>query len=141
MFLFFVLMAPMAGFAELAVAPGTDFDQVADGAVADHFADAVEVFVSVALGADLGSKLVFVFEIICADDAGFLDAVGEGFFAIDVFAAVHRPVCDESVGMIGSAADDGVHVLLIETLAPVHVFLGGGKFRGGEREVFFVDVA
>src|SRR5437879_1894428 len=83
-----------------AVAPGADFLQLADGAVADEFADAVEVLKGMALGTDLSGELVFVFEVVGADHAGLLNTVGERLFAIDVFAAIHRPVGDESVRVI-----------------------------------------
>jgi len=45
------------------------------------------------------------------------------------------------MGVIGSAADDGVEVFLVEALAPVHVGRGVGEFRGGKGEVLLVHVA
>ena len=47
----------------LAVAPGAGFLQFADSAVANEFADAVEILDRVALGADLRGELVLVLEI------------------------------------------------------------------------------
>jgi hypothetical protein len=74
--------------------------QLADGAVADQFADAVEVRVGVALHAHLGGELAFFGEPVGAHDAGFLHGDGEGFLAIDVQAAVERPVGDEGVVVV-----------------------------------------
>ena len=95
----------------------------------------------VALGADLGGELVLVLEIVGADDAGLLDAVGQRLLAVDVLAAVHGPIGDEGVRVVGGAADHGVDVLLVEALAPIHVLLGPGKLRRGEGQVLLVHVA
>ena len=89
---------------DLAVAPGADFLQFADRAIADQFAHAVEIRELMALCADLGGELVFVLEPGGADDAGFLHAIGQRLFAIDMFAAVHGPIGDKGVGVIQRAA-------------------------------------
>lgn len=124
-----------------AVAPGVDIFELADGAVADHFAEAVEVRVGVALGAVLGGEAVAVFEVGFADEAGFVDAFGDGFFAEDVEAAVHGPDGDEGVSVVGGAADDGVEAGVVEAEAPVFVGFGLGKFGFGKGEVLGVDIA
>ena len=93
--------------------------QLADGTVADQFADAVEVRIGMALHADLGGELVLFRQPVGAHHAGFLDGDGERLLAIDVQAAVQRPVGDEGVVVVGGADDHGVDVLLLEALPPV----------------------
>jgi hypothetical protein len=56
-----------------------------------------------ALRADLGGQLVLVLEPGRANQPGFLHAVGQGLFAINVFAAVHGPIGDEGVRVIQGA--------------------------------------
>ena len=80
------------------------------------------------LSADLGGKFAFVFEVSGTDDARFFDAVCQRFFAIDVFAAVHAPIGDKSVVVVGSATDDGFDVFLIQHFPPIHVLLCTRKF-------------
>ena len=67
-----------------AVAPGVDVFEFSNSAVANHLAEAVKVGVGVALGAVLGGEAVAVFEVGLADEAGFVNAFGDGFFAEDV---------------------------------------------------------
>jgi len=86
--------------AKLAVAPGADLLQLADGAVPDHFPHAVEIPIRMALRANLRGQLVLVFEPGRANQPGFLHAVGQRLFAINVFAPVHRPIGDEGVRVI-----------------------------------------
>ena len=93
------------------------------------------------LRADLGGELVFGLQPGGANNPGFLDAVDQGLFTIDVFAAVHRPIGDEGVGVIQRAADNGVNIFLLQTLAPVRVALGLGKFLGGGGQVLLIDIA
>ncbi len=106
----------VSGLGQLAVAPGADFLEIADLAGLDEFADFLEVVAGVALGADLSGDLALAFEIGGAGDLGFLDGVGEGLFAINVQAALHRPDGDVGVGVVGGGADDAVEVLLLEEL-------------------------
>ena len=87
------------------------------------------------------ASLVLVLEIVGADHAGLLHAVGERLFAVDMLAAVHRPVGDEGVRMIGGAADHRLDVLLVEALPPVHVLLGAGELLRPKGQVLLVDVA
>src|SRR5258706_12483157 len=93
-----------------------------------------------ALRANLGGQLVFVFDPGRANDTGFLHSVDQWLFTIDVFATIHRPVSDEGVRVVQSAADDGVHILLLKTLAPVRVAFGPWKFLGGGSQMFLVDI-
>ncbi len=67
-----------------------------------------------ALGADLGGDFAFVLEPGSANDAGFLDAVDQRLFAIDVFVAVQRPVGDKCVRVIQRATNNGINVLLLK---------------------------
>ena len=124
----------------LAVAPGAYLLQLADGPVADQLAHAVEVGELMALRAHLGGKLVFVLEPGRANDPGFLHTVDQGFFTIDVFAAVHRPVGDKGVRVIQRAADNGVNILLLQAFAPVRVTPGLGEFLGDGCESLLVDI-
>ena len=94
-----------------------------------------------ALGADLGRELALVLEIVGADDAHFLHAIAERLFTVDMFAAVHAPVGDESVGVIRGAADNRLNVLLVEALPPVHILLGAGEFLRSKSQVLLVHVA
>src|ERR1035438_6323996 len=94
-----------------------------------------------ALRANLGGELVFVLEPGSANDTGFLHAVDQGLFTIDVLAAVHRPVGDKGVRVIQCAADDGVNVLLLKTLTPVRVALGLGEFLADGSQSLLVDIA
>ena len=98
--------------------------QLTDGPVADQFTHPVEIRALMALGADLGGKLVFVLEPGGANDPGFLHAVDQGFLAIDVFAAVHRPVGDKGVRVIQRAADDGIKSARRVTTALYRLALG-----------------
>jgi hypothetical protein len=95
----------------------------------------------VALGADLGGQLVFVLEPSRANHARFLDAVGQGFLTIDVFAAVHGPVGGEGVRMVGRAAEHGIYVLLLKAFAPIHILRGLGEFFRAESQMLLVDIA
>ena len=131
----------VAWFAKLPVAPRADFLQLADSAVPDEFPHAIEILVFMALGADLGGELGLVLEIVGADHAGFLHAVGQRLFAVDMLAAIHRPVGDEGVRMIGGAADHRLDVLLVEALPPVHVLLGAGELLRRKGQVLLVHVA
>lgn len=124
-----------------AVAPGVDIFELTDGAVADHFVEAVKIGMGVALGAVLGGEAVAVFEVGFADKAGFVDAFGDGLFAEDVETAIHGPDGNEGVGVVGGAADDGVEAGVIEAVAPVFVGFGMGKLGFGEGEVLGVYIA
>src|ERR1035437_10388299 len=131
----------VAWLAKLPVAPGADFLQLADRAVLNEFADAVEVLIFVALSADLGGQLGLVLEVVGADHAGFLHAIGEGFLTIDMLAAIHAPIGNKSVRMVGGAADHRIAVLLVEAFPPVHVLLRPGELLRPKGEVLFVYVA
>ena len=135
------LRGQVARLGKLPVAPGADVLQLADRAVPDHLPDPVEVLVLMALGADLGGELVLVLEIVGADDADLLHAVAQRLLAVDMLAAVHAPVGDESVGVIRRAADHRLNVLLVEALPPVHVLLGPGKLLRPKSQVLLVHVA
>ena len=43
-----------------------------------------------------------------ADDAGFVDAVGQGFFAVDVFAELQCGQSGKGVGMFAGTDDNGI---------------------------------
>ena len=126
---------------ELSVTPRAHFLQPANGAVLHQLPGPVEVLILVALRADLGGELVLVLEIVGADHAGFLDAVGERLFAVDMLAAIHGPVGDERVHVIGGAADHRLNVLLVKAFAPVNVLLSVGKLLRAECQVLLVHVA
>src|ERR1035441_685867 len=130
----------IAGSANLAVAPGTNLFQFADGPVEDQLAHPVEIRGLMALRADLRGQLVFVLEPGGANDTGFLHAVDQRLFTIDVFAAVHRPVGDEGVRVIQGAADNGVNVLLLKTLAPVYVTSGLGELLADGGQSLLIDI-
>src|SRR5207245_2405886 len=70
-----------------------------------------------------------------------LDAIAQRLFAVDVLAAIHRPIGDKGMGVIQAAADDGLDIFLIQALAPIEIVFGIRKFPGSEREMFLVDVA
>jgi len=110
-----------------AITKCTDFLKFANCAVANELADAVEVGELMALCADLSGELVFGLEPLCANEARFFDAIDEGFFAIDVFAAIHGPIRDERVGVVERATDDRVDILLIKALAPIFIRFCLGK--------------
>ena len=131
----------VSGLGDLAIAPGAHVFEFADCTIEDEFSDTREVFDGVSLGTNLSGEFVFVFQICGADDARFFNGIGEGFFAINMFAAIHRPVRDERVGVIGGAANDSVEVFLVEAFSPINVVLCLRKFFGGESQVFLVDVA
>ena len=70
----------VTGAPDLAVAPGADLLQLADGAVADHFAHSIKIAVGMALRADLRGQFVLVLEPGGANHPGFLHAVGQRLF-------------------------------------------------------------
>ena len=76
------------------------------------------------LCADLCRQLGFILEIVCANDAGFFHAICKRLFAIDVQAAIHRPIGDEGVSVIRRATNHRIEVLLFEALAPIGILFG-----------------
>ena len=121
------LRGQVAGAANLAVAPRIGRRQLADGPVADQFADAIEIRIGVPLHADLRGKLVLFLHPVRADDAGLFHADRQRLLAIDVQIAIQGPIGDEGVRVIGRADDHGVEVFLLEALPPVDVGLGLGE--------------
>jgi hypothetical protein len=131
----------VARLRHLAVAPGARLLQLPDRAVQNQFPHPVEILVLVPLGAQLGRDLVPVLEVIGADDARFLDAVGERFLAVHVMAAVDRPVGHERMHVVRRAHDHRVDVLLVERVPPVDVSLRPGELPRRLRQALLVDVA
>ena len=117
----------VAGTANLAVAPGVGRRKVADRAVANQFADAVEVRVGVPLHADLRRQLALLLHPVGPDDASFFHGDGQRLLAVHVQIAVQGPVGDEGVGVVSRANDHRVQVLLLEAFPPVDVGLGLGE--------------
>jgi hypothetical protein len=66
------------------------------------------------LRAHLRGQFVAVGQIFRPADARLLDRIGQRLFAEHVQAAVHRPVRDEGMGVIGRRADDGIQVFLLQ---------------------------
>jgi len=95
----------------------------------------------VALRADLRGELVFLPEVVGAEQSGFFDADAQRLFHVAVQVAVQRPIADERVRMVRRAAEHRVEALVIEALAPVDVGLGLGEPLGAVREVLLVHVA
>ncbi len=62
--------------------------ELADGAVENQFAQALEIGICVALGAVLGGELDFVLQVIGAHRADLFDGDAQRLFAIDVLAAI-----------------------------------------------------
>ena len=83
---------------------------------------------------------MFVLEVVCADDACFFNGVAQGLFAVAVQAAIQRPIGDESVRMVRSAANHGIDVLLLEALAPIDVGFGFRELLGGGGDVLLVHI-
>jgi hypothetical protein len=125
----------------LAVAPADGGLQLADGSVEDHFLDARIIRLGVHLGAYLGGEFAFFRQPVGANHASFLDADGEGLFAVNVEIAVERPVGDEGVMVVGRANHRGIEPLVFEAVAPVGVGFGAGKCGEGILEEGFVDIA
>ena len=135
------LCGQVAGAADLAVAPGIGRRQVADRAVEDQFAKAIEVLHRVPLHAHLGGQLVLLLQPVRADHAGLFHADRQGLLAVDVQIAVQGPVGDEGVGVVGRADDHGVEVFLLQALPPIDVGLGLGEPFQGVGEPLLVHVA
>jgi hypothetical protein len=56
--------------------------------------------------------------------------IGEGFFAIDVFAAVERGQGDDGVGVVGRGDHHGIDIFLGQQLAVIAVGLAGAILAG-----------
>ena len=68
--------------------------------------------------------------------------VGDGLFAVDVFARLHGIDQDAHVPVVGRGDDHGVDIFAVEQRAVVSVFLGVRRMRGfGGDQVRFVDIA
>ena len=104
------LFGRVARPAELAAVPAGNGLQLADRSVQDQLAQPFEVRESVTLGAVLRGQLGFLLEIIRADRAHFFHGDAQRLLAIDVHAAIHRPVGDEGVVVIRGADDHGLDV-------------------------------
>jgi hypothetical protein len=96
------LQAPGAGDADVGVGDS------ADGSGLDEFDDAAVVGVAVDLGAHLGGDAGGGGGL--GDEAGFVDVVGEGFFAVDGFFEEEGGEGGVGVGVFGGGDDDGVDV-------------------------------
>src|ERR1035437_1821803 len=125
----------------MAAVPAGNSMQFANRPVHNQLTQALKIRVGVTLGAVLRDYFVLVLEIIRADRADFVHADAQRLFAVDVDAAIDRPIDDEGVVVIRRADDDGFNVLRIQTLAPVPVGLGLGKNRQGFLNAEIVCVA
>ncbi len=123
------------------VAPVIDGGDFADGLGLDEFDDSA-VVVS---GVDLGSHLCGDADLVgfVGDRAGFVDGVGEGFFAVDRFLEVESTHGGGGVVVVGGGDDDGVEVgcFFVEHLAVVAVVSRLGMNLGGFVEHVGIDVA
>ena len=79
------------------------------------------------LSAHLRCDFVPILDVCLANHACFFNGVGERFFTVNVFAAIHGPDIDEGVGMISCRADNGINVPLFETSSPVNISFGPGE--------------
>ena len=99
------------------------------------------MFGGVALVAHLGLDVVFSGGL--GQGSGFVDRVGEGFFAVDVFASFYCCHCYDGVGVVGGCDYDGVEVFFfVEHDAEVLVFVCLGEIVEGFGGSFaVVDIA
>ncbi len=127
----------MAGAAD----PDVDAIDGSDGAGLEEFDDAAVV----GFGVDLGAHLSGDFGIGGGggDEAGLMDGVGKGFFAVDVFFELECGKGGWGVGVVWGSDEDGVDVVVdfVEHGAEVGEGFCGGEFGGGFGEDAFVDVA
>src|ERR1017187_1733464 len=131
----------IAGPGELAAVPPMDDLQIADGPVEDEFPHALEVWKGVTLGAVLRGQLGLVLEIVGADRARFLHGDAQRLLAVDVHAAVQRPVGDEGVMVVRGANDHALDVLLVQALPPVPIGLGLREYLEAFGQAVLVHVA
>jgi hypothetical protein len=131
----------VAGAADLTIAPGAGRLELADDAVADQFAHAVEIRHRMPLHADLCGKLVFLLHPVGPHHACLFNRDGQRLLAVDVQVAVERPVGDKGMRVIGRADDNRVEVLLLQTLPPIDVSLGLRETLERVRKAFLVDIA
>ena len=120
------MIDPAAG-----VGPDVDFFNGSDGAVGDPLGGLAEAFTGMALVAHLGGDGGFLGDF--GDLSDFPDVVGEGFFAVDVFAHLHGSDGDVGMEVVGGGAEDGVDgFFLIEHFAEVDVVVAAevGFFFG-----------
>jgi hypothetical protein len=85
-----------------------DFTDGADGAIVDHFDEFADRVGGVTLIAELRRDAGFARGV--GDAADIVKGMGEGFFAVDVFAHADGPHDDGGVHVIGCGDDDGVDV-------------------------------
>lgn len=120
-------VAPAAGAADADV----NFLDLAEGAIADQLAGSTEFAGGALHGAGLEDATVFAYGI--DQGSGFVDGLGEGFFAVDILASFGGENADEGVPMVGGGHDDGVDVGPGQEVAEVGV---GGADLGAVGSAF-----
>ena len=113
----------------------------ADRARLDQLDHAAIVVFGVDLRAHLGRQLALVGQVGLADHVGFVHAMGQRLLAVHAQPALHGPIARQGVDLVGRAHHDGIQILLVDELSPIHVGLGLGVPLGGLGQVVFVDVA
>src|SRR5262245_43323381 len=138
----FAFGGQIAGAWQSTISPGTCFHQFTNGAVSDHFTDAIEIFMFMALGANLRGKFVFVLEIGCSNHSRFFDAIGQRLFTINMLASIHGPICNEGMRVIGGAANHRFNIFLFETLSPIDILFSVWSFQllGPKRQVLLINI-
>ncbi len=101
----------------VAVEPGFDGIEFADGALFEELADLHEGLRGGVLRSDLEDTAG---SLLCLDDfEPVFDLLDHGLLAVDILAGVHGVDGDLGMPVVGSADDDGVDVLALEDLAVV----------------------
>ena len=121
--------------------PDVDFGDGAEEVSGDEFEGAAEIGGGTALVAGLGDDLGVAGEF--AELAGFGEGMGEGFFAVDVFACGDGGFADGCVPVVRGGDDDGVDVWGGEELVEIGEGggIGGGVAFAGVFDLGGVDVA
>ena len=121
--------------------PDVDFGDGAEEVCGDEFHGAAEIGGGTALVAGLGDDLGVAGEF--AELAGFGEGMGEGFFAVDVFACGDGGFADGCVPVVRGGDDDGVDVWGGEELVEIGEGggIGGGVAFAGVFDLGGVDVA
>jgi hypothetical protein len=120
---------------------GADQGHLAEAAVVDLLAGLREVLPTALLQSDLHHALGIVHG--GNQRSGLFHRMGDGLFAVDVFAGAHRGDGDGHMPVVGRADHDGVDVFAIEDLAVVEVVACVGRtvLGFGFQAARFIDVA
>ncbi len=116
-----------------------DFAHFADDTGPDQFAEAAGVFGGLALVAHLGGDFCLAGSL--CEEAGFVDGVGEGFLAVNVFAALDGLHGGEGVPVVGGGDHHGVDLFdIIQHLSEVSELASLGVAFEGVSRVGLVNV-